>query len=348
MKALLSGRSIDRVPVCPFDGSCGAPGFCAKNVGYPAVSIQNDPGKSFWAQIWTQEQYGLDGIPNFGYGSYGGWEFGGEIKSGGDQYSQGLTISRYPVESEEEIATLKLPDVRTAGILPLAMEFSRLQMEHGLPVTPFWASPFTCAGNLVGLSKLSRWVKKKPESVHRLLRLCTDHILQVAKYWVDTFAPERIIARDILPMEANQIISPKQFETFALPYLIEVHEKVLSMGVKHFNSHICGDQNLNLPYLAQIPMGDPGIVSFGHEVDLDAAIKYFGMTCIIEGNVNPITIMTGSAREVYDLCKQSIEKGMRAPRGYILTAGCEIPPPTPPYNLYVMVKAAKDFRGHKD
>lgn len=40
---------------------------------------------------------------------------------------------------------------------------------------------------------------------------------------------------------------------------------------------------MNLPYWAQIPMGAPGIASFGHEVDLTTAIRYLGDSCIIAG-----------------------------------------------------------------
>jgi uroporphyrinogen decarboxylase len=165
----------------------------------------------------------------------------------------------------------------------------------------------------------------------------------VAQYWVDIFGPERIIPHDILPMEANQVVSAKHFEEFAFPYLREVHEKVLSMGVKRFNTHICGDQNLNLPCLAKIPMGNPGIASFGHEVDLATAIKFFGDTCIIAGNVDPVVLLTGSPEQVYELSKLCIEKGKYAPRGFILATGCEVPPMTPPYSIYVMMKATHDF-----
>jgi len=341
--ALLNGQQIDRVPFSPFDMSCGTGWFCARNVGYPAASTYNDPEKSFWAQVWTKEQYGYDGGTTFSYAAYGCWEFGGEIKYPTTEREQAPSVTRHPIESEEEIDKLEAPDVKTAGMLPLAMQFSKLQQQSGTPITFPCGGPITCAGHIVEVSKLCRWMVKKPELVHRLARLATDHILQVAQYWVDTFGPEDIIARDILPIEANQIISPRQFEEFALPYLKEIHQKVLAMGVKHFITHICGEQNANLPYLAQVPMGDPGIVSFGHEVDLTTAIKYFGDKCVIAGNVNPTVIQTGTPQQVYELTKQCIEEAKHAPRGYILTAGCDVSPLTSPYNIYVMVKALNDF-----
>ena len=82
LKALLNGEPLDRVPFLSF-----ILGFCAKNVGYPVATIYNDPEKSFRAQVWTREQYGYDSEPFYGYASYGGWEFGGEIKLPDGKYN---------------------------------------------------------------------------------------------------------------------------------------------------------------------------------------------------------------------------------------------------------------------
>jgi uroporphyrinogen decarboxylase len=343
MNALFSGKSLDKVPFLPFDLSCGAGWFCARNVGYPVDSVYNDPEKSFWAQVWTKEQYKYDGNPVFSYASYGAWEFGGEIKFPAGEWEQAPSITKHPVASEEDIDSLELPDIKTAGVLPMTMQFSQLQDQHNMPIIFPCGSSFTCAGNIVDLTKFCIWLVKKPTIVHRLLRIVTDHLLQVAQYWVDTFGAERTVARDILPIESNQIISPKHFKEFSLPYLKEVHEKVLGMGVKRFYTHICGEQNLNLPIITKIPMGDGGIVSFGHEVDLNTAIKHFGDKCIIAGNVEPAVIQMGTPDQVYELSKECIKKGKSAPKGYILTAGCDIPPLAPPYNIYIMNKAVNDF-----
>ena len=160
---LLAGEPVDRVLFCPLDTSCGATGFSGANAGYPIANIYNDPEQSFWAQVWTQEQYGCDGIPIFGYASYGAWEFGGEISYPDKRGAQAPSIVRHPVESEDDVGKLTLPDVRTAGMIPMAMRFSEMQMQFGMPVTPFWPSPFTCAGNLVGVDTLCRWTIKRPE-----------------------------------------------------------------------------------------------------------------------------------------------------------------------------------------
>jgi uroporphyrinogen decarboxylase len=340
---LLKGEPLDRVPVSPFDMTCGTGWFCTRNVGFPIEATYNDPERSFWAQVWTQEQYGYDGNPTFGYASYGAWEFGGEIVVPNNESRQAPWVIQHPIQSKDDIDKLQLPNIKTSGIVPLTIQFSKLQESDNMPITFPCGSPLTYASNLVGLDKLCRWIVKEPSLVHQLLRICTDHILQVVQHWIENFRPEQIIPHDILPIEDNRIISPKQFETFALPYLKEVHEKVLAMGIKRFSTHICGEQNANLHFWKDIPMGDPGIVSFGHEVEINKAIDYFGEKCIIAGNIEPTIIQTGTAQQLYQQCKLSIEKARNAPRGYILAPGCDIPPMTPPYHIYIMIKAANDY-----
>jgi uroporphyrinogen decarboxylase len=122
----------------------------------------------------------------------------------------------------------------------------------------------------------------------------------------------------------------------------EVYDKLASLGVTHTYTHICGEQNLNLPYWSEIAMGDPGIVSFGHEVDLDTASHYFPNDIIL-GNVEPAVIQAGTPEQVYELSRICIEKGKKHLAGYILSPGCEMPAKAPPYNVYMMRKAIDDF-----
>jgi uroporphyrinogen decarboxylase len=336
--ALLRGGSLDRVPFLSF-----ILGFCAKNVGYPLAAIYSDPEKSFRAQVWTREQYGYDSEPFYGYASYGGFEFNGEIKLPDGEYEQAPSHKRFTVAKDQDVEKMELPDVKTAGMLPLAMQFSRLQIENGLSPSVVVGGPFTIAGNICVVDTLCRWLIKKPELVHRLLRLATDHVLDVARYWIDTFGLGRVHIQIWEPLATNKIISPKQFEEFVLPYQVELHTKILAMGIKYILCHICGEQNRNLPYWANVPMGGSGIISVGKEIDIRTAIEYFGNNCIIAGNIEPAILQTGTPQKIYELCRQAIEKGRHAPRGYALMQGCEVPINTPPYNLYVMKKAVNDF-----
>jgi uroporphyrinogen decarboxylase len=338
LQALLNGEKVDRVPLYHF-----LLGFCARNVGYEVADMYQNPQKSYQAQAWAFEQYGIDGGPDYGYASYGGWEFGGEIKMPEGEWQQAPSHVTFPVNKPEDLDGLTLPDVRTAGSLPLAMEFSKLQQQNGTPITVILGGNFSVAGNICPPSTLCRWMLRKPDAAHRLLRMASDHILDVVRHWAVTFGAEKVIPNLWEPIAANDIISPKQFEQFALPYIKETNEQMLALGVKHILYHICGEQNANLPLWAQIPMGDPGLVTFGHQVTLTKAIEYFGESCIVLGNVNSSLIQTGTPQQVYEACRDAILEAKDAPRGFMLMSGCELPPMSAPYNVYMMKKAIEDF-----
>ncbi|MBN2124358.1 MAG: hypothetical protein JW821_08700 [Deltaproteobacteria bacterium] len=251
------------------------------------------------------------------------------------------------LQSEEDAWNLELPDVKTAGMVPLVMEFAKLQERHGYPIAFSSGSILKVFQNLSGIERMCRWMMKKPEVTHRLCRRVADFDIAIAHYWADTFdCRERIIPLTAAPTESNQVISPKLFRDFSLPYQKEVNEAVLGMGMKHINTHICGDHNLNLPYWTEIPMGDPGILSFGHEVDLETASEYFP-DHIIVGNVDPAVIQTGRPEDVYEASRICIEKGKKYPGGFALAPGCELPPLAPPYNVWMMRKAINDFGWHE-
>jgi uroporphyrinogen decarboxylase len=336
--AVLAGSPVDRIPHFPF-----ILGFCAKNVGRPIATIYNDAEKSFDAQMKTFEQYGVDWGPIYGYASYGTWEFGGEIEMPAGNYQQAPAHKMFPVKSEADIDSLTLPDVKTAGCLPIAMAFSKLQQSHGTPISVVLGGNFTIAGNICAVENLCRWMLKKPDIAHRILRLATDHMIEIVKYWVDTFGAEKVIPQFWEPLAANLIISPRQFKQFVLPYMVETGERILAMGVRHILHHICADHNANLPYWTEVPMGDPGLCSFGEEIDIDKAIEFLGEKAVVIGNLDPSLLLTGQPEQITERCREIIEKGKKAPRGFMFSSGCEVSPETPGYHVYLIKKAIEEF-----
>lgn len=333
--ALLAREPVDRVPFVHKGYS-----FCAANVGFPKADIFEFPEKSYLAQQWTMEQYDAEVAPFYTFVAYGSWEFGGEIAWPEERWSSGPSVSRRPVKEIADVYKLALPDVRTAGCLPRMIEFARLQEAHGSQIGFIYGSPFTFCANLCGVDKFLEWAASEPQAVHHAMRLMTDHLKQVADLFISTFGAERVLPRVASPTDG--LISPRMYEKLVLPYRLELHRHVLDQGVRHIYDHICGNQNHLLPKLAQLPWGDPGMLSFGHEVDLLEAAAIFPDE-IICGNVDPAVIVRGSAEEVYAACRATIERGKQIASGYIFMGGCDIPAGVPPYHIYLMSKATKEF-----
>lgn len=335
IEALLRRKSIDAVPFVHKGYS-----FCAVNVGVAKADIFEFPEISYQAQKWTMEQYNAEVAPFYTFVSYGAWEFGGEIAWPQDRWASGPSVARRPVQTLEDVYKLESPDVHTAGCLPRMMEFAYLQEKHGTQIGFIYGSPFTFCANLCGVDKFLEGAAAEPNAVHHVMRLMTDHLKQVADLFINRFGAERVLPRIASPTDG--LISPRMYQNLVLPYRMELHQYVLDRGVKHIYDHICGEQNKNLPYLAQLPWGDPGMLSFGHEVDLVKAAELFPNE-IICGNVKPALIAQGKPEEIVAACRENIEIGKQIKAGFVFMGGCDIPASAPPHHIYLMDKAAREF-----
>jgi uroporphyrinogen decarboxylase len=341
IEAILRREKPDRVP----NWTMGL-GFCTLYIGGTIADAYNNPEMCLAGQRKACQDFDWVFFP-FMITSLNP-AFGGEIKWPSGEYAQAPTVHKYPVETPEDVMNLKMPpDIKTAGTAPMRMEFCKLSSQERLDNEPFnvmvfMGGAFTNAAGMPGIENFGRWMLRKPEVVHHLMRIVIDYYVELAQYWKDTFGIEGVLPFFGEPTTANQIISPKQFEQFAMPYLKELCEALLAMGYRHIYPHICGEQNLNLPYWAQIPFGDPGIISVGHEVELETAAKYFPND-IIMGNLEPAIIQTRTPQEVYQATREVVEKGKKISTGYIFAPGCELPPKAPIENLRAMSQAIDDF-----
>ena len=174
------------------------------------------------------------------------------------------------------------------------------------------------------------------------MTLATEFMIDLAQYYADSFGAPRVILDIGDPSTSNQVISPKQFENFVLPYATNLADRVLGTGIKHIFLHACGEQNANLPLWSTVPLGNPGIVSVGHEVDLDIASKYFPGH-VIMGNIEPALIQTGTPDRIYEAARVCIIKGRKHLGGFILSPGCELPPLAPEPNVWAIIQAVSDY-----
>jgi uroporphyrinogen decarboxylase len=338
MGAVMRGEKPDRVPVIPFIF-----GHTALMCGQPLARVYDDAAQSFRCQVLCQEMYGYDGGPLYAYASAGGWEFGGEVEFPTKKYSGAPVVSRHPVQSEEDALALEVPgDVAHAGALPIALGLSRLQAEAGMPVTLQVGSPFTWAGSVIGEDRMMTWLLRKPDLVHRVLDKVSEFAVKVAEHYAREFGAENLMAFHGAATESNKLISPRQFESFVLPYYQRINERVLGLGVSSMFIHICGEQNRNLEYWQRVPVPERAILSFGREVSLRTAMDMFPAQ-IIAGNVDPTLIQEGEPEEVLAQARECIETAKDHQGGYVLMAGCDVPPLAPPVNVFQLVKAAREY-----
>lgn len=337
--ALMMGKPIDRVPFMLF-----ALGFNGKSVGYSIFDMYDDMAKSIDAGFKAAEMYGAMGGIMAGFPAIGPWELGGEMKWPKGEFAQ-CPNAEPAATTEEEAWNLKLPTpekLRTLGYIPRWLQIGQIASQIGVPFTAAAYGVWTTAGNIVGVSNLTKWSLKKPDLVNHLLDFSRDFLLMWLKILVDDFGPQSIIAVNSTASAANNIISPKTFKDFVLPHTIKYHQKIIEMGIQSIMVHICGEQNDNYEFYKDIPLPPASQISVSHEVDLEKASKTFP-NYVILGNVEPALFQSGTPEQVYEACRIAIEKGKKHKRGFILGPGCEMPPGAVPYNVYMMAKACNDF-----
>ena len=339
LDALFAYQKPDRVPIgTQFMGL----GFNTVHQGGTVRQAYEDPEKCFQAFLETTRAFGWDQIlQGFSHTVLAAADFGGQVRLPRDTYEGAMVVEAYPMTSWEDIENLPQPDPETAGNIPRALRFARLQQEHGLPVTFLSRSPFTMAANICGFELFLKWTLKAPERCRRLMQMALDHTHAVLARWTEQFGADNLFVWMTSPGESNQLIAPRLFERLALPYHIAYHDRLRSLGIDRFGLHICGEQNKNLPALAAaMPWPHPSILSVGTEIDLETAARFFPGD-IIYGNIDPVTLRTASAQAVYDLCRASLEKARRIEGGFIFGPGCELSPWTPPENLHAMTRAVE-------
>lgn len=338
MDAVYSGERPDRVPVTPL-----LLGHAAVVCGEPLARIFDDAEESFRCQMLALEMYGLDGIVFCPSTPFGVLAFGGEISFPVKKYRGAPVVTRTPVQFEEDVHSLEVPEDSTlANAFSIPLGLARKQAECGSWVTMAISAPFTLTGQMLGAGRLMPWIIKKPELVHHVLDKVTAFDIRLVEYYVREFGAERLMGFMAEPTASNALISPKQFETFALPYLQKVFSRILELGVRPFFVHICGEQNKNLEHWQKVPMAPQTVLSFGREVNLTTAMGMFPDQ-IIAGNVDPGLMLEGAPELVFAQARECIEMAKYHKGGYMLMAGCDVPPQAHPVSVFQLTKAAREY-----
>jgi len=140
----------------------------------------------------------------------------------------------------------------------------------------------------------------------------------------------------------DAFMSDKQFEKFYWPSLRKLFLAMIEEGLVPF-PFAEGRYNNRLTQITDTPKSS--VVWYFDQTDMAQAKKFLGNVSCIVGNVPASIVMTGTAKQVKDNCRQLIE--ICAPGGgYILAGGASIDKGNIE-NLRAMMEAAYDYGTYK-
>jgi uroporphyrinogen-III decarboxylase len=338
LESLLAGRTGGGILQFPFVGD-----YSAAQSGLPIPTLLNDADLNFNHQMKIMEKYGFGWGPYFRYASYGiGCEDAGQELSCLEDHSEPYH-NECLIRSEKAAEKFQLPSADNSMTIAVAKSFSRLQADHGLPVTVVLGGIVTLSARICPLDELCRWIILRPDVARKILQISADYTVEVVQLWVRLFGAEKVIPMIFESLTARPILSHTHFEKFIMPCLAETADRLLSMGIEHLFYHIGGDQGDKLSNWSEMPMGNPGICSIGCENDLEQAIACLGKKAIIVGNIHPQCILEGPKQRIRDCCLEILAKGKKAPRGFMLGTGWEILPSTPAANIGIMKEVLEEW-----
>jgi uroporphyrinogen decarboxylase len=239
-----------------------------------------------------------------------------------------------------ELEGMEPADPYTSGRLPLVLEaLEKLKRKLGdeVFVGTGFSGPLTAALLMRGPEHALRDMRRNPEAMHKMLGLTTLSLMR----YIDAAMDIGVGVSIAEPLCSCTVIRPQSFEEFAQPYLKRLADYVEERHRESIGIHICGRSKPIWPQTA-----DTGLAAFSIDniEDVGEARETVGSRMAIIGNVSPVTtLFQGSVPDVYREAGICIQKGRGAPKGYILSSGCDIPLGTPRENIMALMDAARIY-----
>lgn len=321
-------KDVDIVPVCPF-----VMAFAARFSGIPYSKYCTDYRQLAKAQLDCVEEFGYDVVTADSDAYREAHACGAVLEFPEDD----LPIEKKPaILSKRDFVSLSMPDLYKAQRLVdkiNAVKELKNQVKGEIPVQGWVEAPFQSASILRGLNNFMLDLYDDVNFAKELVEFACDLGIKFGKEQVKAGA-------DIIGIgdAVATLVSEDMYKQFALPYTKKLISELKKSGII-VKYHICGDSG-HL-YSSIMDLGTD-ILNIDSKVDLTFAKKLSERKHVcIKGNVDPMIIINGSKHQITEEVKKCIKIGGR---GYILSAGCEIPKNTPFENFRAFINARHKYK----
>ncbi|MDR1773325.1 MAG: uroporphyrinogen decarboxylase family protein [Clostridioides sp.] len=336
MTAFVQGKEIDRVPCSPFLGESVSSIF-----GHTIYDYNHDANVLVDVAVKSFETFRPDSI-SFGPGLQGIPEaMGSEVVF---PLNNTPFINKPAIADYSELPKLRPIDVNKDGRIHLFLEGLKITLDKlsdKVDVGSSVGGPFTVAAFLRGTDQFLRDLSKNKEEVHQLLEISTQSVIN----YIDACLDMGIAPGIAEPIASGTLISSKNFNEFAKPYLKKCMDRIIERTGGGATLHICGKTKKIWDGMVDVGIKS---LSLDNAEDIQELKELHGDKVRIIGNVDPVnTILRGTVEDVYEEAKQCIIKGHDNPKGYILSTGCDVPIGSNPDNIIAMMDAARIFGSYK-
>jgi [methyl-Co(III) methanol-specific corrinoid protein]:coenzyme M methyltransferase len=329
----LRGEVVDRRPViCPGGMMTMACREVMVKTGCRWPDVHRDAGKMATLSLAMRDETGMENLGIPFCMTVEAEALGGEVEDGDEVTEPGIV--RYPLKSVPEWKSLKPLNPYRDGRLPTILECTGI-LSKSAPNTAVVGNlvgPLSLATSLIEATLLYKALRQMPEDVHGFLGFLTENSIRYAEALISNGADLISIAD---PSATGEILGPKNFETFALPYLNEMTRHIHRLG-RPVIVHICG----NIHAIAGSLKGlAADCISFDAPVDITMMRNTLPRKRLM-GNVCTRLLLNGAPDVISRASANILRSGID-----ILAPACGVSARTPVKHLQAMAEAAMENAG---
>lgn len=269
-------------------------------------------------------------LPKDGTPLYGPWSGLGDVKID-------CAIEKMESEIEDYKSILK------KGCCEVAKIVSQKAGKEAL-ITGILGAPFGEVACRLGLKETMICLYKKPELIKTLSELVVKRYIEEARalieVGVEAFWIEEVFA-------GTDIISPKHYEEFALPYEKKQVEALKRLGV-YTIFYFCGNP---MPIIEKITAINAHAYAFeedkkGFRIDMPHIRNILRNKACLFGNFDAVYTLRSDPEKVEKSVTDMILK-LAPGGGFVLGTGSPVMKDTPPENVDAMIAAARKYKKPK-
>ncbi len=325
----LRGEVVDRRPViCPGGMMTMACREVMIKTGCRWPEVHRDAEKMAILSLAMRDETGMENLGIPFCMTVEAEALGGEVEDGDEVTEPGVV--QYPLMHVSEWKRLKALNPHKDGRLPTILACTGILSKSatGTAVVGNLVGPLSLATSLIEATSLFKALRQAPREVHEFLGFLTGNSIRYAEALIAGGADLVSIAD---PSATGEILGPKNFETFALPYLNEMTRHIHRLG-RPVIVHICG----NIHTIAGSIKGlDAECISFDAPVDV-SMMRHTLPGKRLMGNVCTRLLLNGPPGAIRGASANILHGGMD-----ILAPACGVSAKTPVRHIKAMAEAAK-------
>jgi hypothetical protein len=189
-----------------------------------------------------------------------------------------------------------------------------------------------------GFLNIARDMRNRPQEIAKAADDLTEGYIFISRLIAGLMGVKRI--EIWVHRSSSDFISPDHFKKLSFPSLKALVEGLVAVGINPI-LHCDGNWDLNLETLRELPSGNC-VIQFDGPTNIFLAKEVLGDRVCIMGDVPSNMLALGSPTEVDEYCHRLIEEVGKG-GGYIMGAGCEIPPNARPENVKALIDSVVKY-----